>query len=134
MISPHLAVDAVIFFQEGIVLINRVNPPYQGCFALPGGFVEMGEMVEDAVRRETKEETGLLIDCLSLVGVYSDPGRDPRGHVVSLAYLAKGKGELLPGSDASSARVFALHALPPLAFDHDRIIKDALLLAGRLNY
>lgn len=129
MRTPLLAVDAVISFREGLVLIRRDNPPYQGCFALPGGFVEVGETVEDAVHREAKEETGLEIDCLGLVGVYSEPGRDPREHVVSLAYLAIGKGELSPGSDARSVEVISWKSLPQLAFDHDKIVSDALHLA-----
>ncbi len=131
--TPLLAVDAVILFQAGIVLIKRENPPYQGCFALPGGFVEIGETVEDAVAREAREETGLAIDLLGLVSVYSDPGRDPRGHVVSAAYLCRGMGELVSGSDARSAEVFPLTKLPRLAFDHDKIIRDALHLAERLD-
>jgi len=124
-----LAVDAVILFGSGIVLIERKNPPYQGSFALPGGFVEVGETVESAVKREAREETGLQIELLGLVGVYSDPKRDCRGHVVSVAYLAAGKGELVGGSDAKSAEVFPLNSLPALAFDHDEIIRDALVLA-----
>lgn len=132
MKTPLLAVDAVIFFREGIVLINRDNPPYQGCFALPGGFVEIGETVEDAVQREAREETGLVIELLGLVGIYSDPGRDPRGHVVSAAFLASGRGELVSGSDARSAEVFLINSLPPLAFDHDKIINDALRLSRNL--
>jgi 8-oxo-dGTP diphosphatase len=131
--TPLLAADAVILFQKGIVLIKRDNPPYQGCFALPGGFVEIGETVEDAAAREAREETGLAIDLLRLVGIYSDPGRDPRGHVVSAAYLCTGMGELVSGSDARSAEVFPLDVLPELAFDHDKIIRDALLLARRLD-
>jgi len=127
--TPLLAVDAVIIFQEGIVLIKRDNPPYQGCYALPGGFVELGETVEEAVRREAREETGLQIELFGLVGIYSDPGRDPRGHVVSAAYLSAGRGELAPGSDARSARVFPPTSLPPLAFDHERIIRESLRLA-----
>ncbi len=123
--TPLLAVDAIILFREGIVLIRRVNPPYQGCYALPGGFVEVGESTEDAVRREAKEETGLEIDLLGLVGVYSDPARDPRGHVVSICYLAWGRGTLQSGSDAGSAEIFPLNRLPPLAFDHEKIIRDA---------
>ena len=128
MKTPLLAVDAVIFFRSGIVLIRRDNQPYQGCYALPGGFVEVGETVEDAAHREAREETGLEIELLALVGVYSDPRRDPRGHVVSLAYLAKGRGVLQSGSDALSVEIFAPDGLPPLAFDHDRIIRDALRL------
>jgi 8-oxo-dGTP diphosphatase len=134
MKTPHLAADAVILFHNGIVLIKRDNPPYQGCFALPGGFVEIGETVEDAVQREAKEETGLVIELLGLVGIYSDPGRDPRGHVVSAAFLASGSGELVSGSDARSVEVISINCLPHLAFDHDRIISDALRLArNRMN-
>jgi 8-oxo-dGTP diphosphatase len=132
MKTPLLAVDAVIFFHKGIVLIKRDNSPYQGCFALPGGFVEVGETVEDAVQREAREETGLVIELLGLVGIYSDPRRDPRGHVVSATFLARGRGELVSGSDARSAEVFSINSLPPLAFDHDKIISDALRLARSL--
>lgn len=131
--TPLLAADAVILFQEGIVLIRRVNPPYQGCYALPGGFVEIGETVEEAAKREAKEETGLDIDLLGMVGVYSDPARDPRGHVVSAAFLARGKGRLQSGSDARTAEVFPWKELPQLAFDHDRIIRDAFHLAEVLG-
>jgi 8-oxo-dGTP diphosphatase len=130
MKSPLLAADAVIFFQKGIVLIKRENPPFQDCFALPGGFVEVGETVEDATIREAKEETGLDISGLELIGVYSDPARDPRGHVVSVAFIARGTGSLHAGSDAKGAEVHKPENLPRLAFDHDRIIRDALVLAG----
>jgi len=128
MKTPLLAVDAVILFRKGIVLIKRQNPPYQGFYALPGGFVELGERAEEAVRREAREETGLEIELLDLVGAYSDPGRDPRGHVVSLCYLAQGIGELRSGSDARSAMVFSPQALPAMAFDHRQMISDALRL------
>jgi len=131
--TPLLAVDAVIFIGKGIVLIKRKNPPFQGYYALPGGFVKVGETIEDAVRREAKEETGLDIEILGIVGVYSNPRRDPRGHVVSVSYLAEGRGELIHGSDARSAEVFlALEELPQLAFDHGNIIRDALKLRGSI--
>ena len=125
LVTPLLAVDAVILFQDGIVLIKRDRPPFVGSYALPGGFVEVGETVEAAALREGREETGLVIDLLGLVGIYSNPTRDPRGHVVSAAFLARGRGELMAGSDARSAQVFPLQSLPPLAFDHDKIISDA---------
>ncbi len=128
MRTPLLAVDSVIFFEGGVVLIKRKNPPFQGCYALPGGFVEIGESTEEAVVREVREETGLLIDLVGLVGVYSDPHRDPRGHVVSVCYFSKGSGNLVSGSDAKSAGVFPLDDLPILAFDHDKMIGDALRL------
>ncbi len=132
IVTPLLAVDAVILFQDGIVLIKRDNPPFAGSYALPGGFVEVGETVEAAAVREACEETGLAIELLGLVGIYSNPARDSRGHVVSAAFLAKGRGELLAGSDARMAQVFPLIGLPPLAFDHDEIIRDALSLAKRV--
>ena len=128
-VTPLLAVDAVILFQDGIVLIKRDNPPFAGSYALPGGFVEVGETVEAAAVREACEETGLVIELQGLVGIYSNPARDPRGHVVSAAFLARGSGVLLAGSDARFAKVFLLESLPPLAFDHDEIIRDALSLA-----
>jgi 8-oxo-dGTP diphosphatase len=131
--TPLLAVDAVIFFQGGIVLIRRDNPPYQGSYALPGGFVEVGESTEAAVCREAKEETGLEIGPLELVGVYSDPARDPRGHVVSICYLARGRGTLQSGSDARSAGIFPLDRLPSLAFDHEKMIDCAIHLFDFLD-
>jgi 8-oxo-dGTP diphosphatase len=126
MKTPSLAADALILFGEGIVLIRRENPPCRGSYALPGGFVEVGETVEEAVRREAKEETGLDITLLKLVGVYSEPDRDPRGHVVSVCYLAWGRGEISAGSDASAAEVFGPEVLPPLAFDHASMVRDGL--------
>src|SRR5512136_1243848 len=118
MRTPVLAVDCIILFEGGIVLIRRKNPPFQGCYALPGGFVEVGERVEDAAIREAREETGLDITILGLIGVYSDPHRDPRGHVVSICYFSRGTGILLHGSDARSSEVFCLDRLPNMAFDH----------------
>jgi 8-oxo-dGTP diphosphatase len=124
--TPLLAADAVILFEGGIVLVQRDRPPYAGSYALPGGFVEIGESVEAAAIREAREETGLEIELLGLVGVYSDPARDPRGHVVSAAFLALGRGRLQAGSDARAAGVYSRESLPPLAFDHQKIISDAL--------
>lgn len=126
MKTPMLAADALILFDGGVVLIRRENAPYQGSYALPGGFVEVGETVEEAVQREVKEETGLDLVLLKLVGVYSKPDRDPRGHVVSICYLAEGSGTLSAGSDARSAEVFDPEDLPLLAFDHAQIIRDGL--------
>ncbi len=133
ILTPLLAVDAVIFYAGGIVLIQRDNPPFAGSYALPGGFVEIGETVEAAAVREAREETGLDIELLGLVGIYSDPARDPRGHVVSIVFLAQGKGDLLAGSDARAAQIFSLHSLPELAFDHGKIISDALALDNQIK-
>ena len=126
--TPLLASDAVILYAGGIVLIRRDRPPFSGCYALPGGFVEIGETVEAACKREAKEETGLDIELVGLIGIYSDPSRDPRGHVVSAAFLAEGSGDLQAGSDARAAEVFSLKSLPDLAFDHARIVSDAISL------
>lgn len=124
-VTPLLTVDALIIFEGKIVLIRRRNPPFKDSFALPGGFVEVGETVEEAVVREAKEETGLDIEIIKLLGVYSDPLRDPRGHTVSICYLAKGRGKLKAGSDAKDIGLFGLNEMPELAFDHNKIIENA---------
>ena len=123
--TPALTVDAIILHQQKIVLIKRKNPPFKDHYALPGGFVEIGETLEDAMLREAKEETGLDIDIIRLVGVYSDPARDPRRHTVSACYLAEGSGTLRAGSDAACVELFDQDQLPDLAFDHGRMIADA---------
>ena len=123
--TPSLTVDIVILFKNQLVLVQRKNPPYKGKFALPGGFVEIGESTEKAALREAFEETGLSVEIIKLVGVYSDPQRDPRGHTVTVCYLAKGEGKLKSGSDAVSAKLFELESIPELAFDHNKIINDA---------
>ena len=124
-VTPLLTVDALIIYRGKIVLIKRRNPPFEGLFALPGGFVEVGETVESAAVREAKEETGLDIGLIRLLGVYSDPSRDPRGHTVSICYLATGSGKLKAGSDAKDIGLFGLSEIPQLAFDHNRIIENA---------
>jgi len=123
--TPSLTVDSVILFKNKLVLVKRKNPPYEGNFALPGGFVEIGESTEKAVSREAFEETGLSIEILKLIGVYSDPERDPRRHTVSVCYLAKGDGDLKSGSDADAVELFELDSIPELAFDHNKMINDA---------
>ena len=88
--TPALTTDCVVFDERGyVLLIRRKNEPFGGSYALPGGFVDVGEQVEDACRRELSEETGLQVGELRLVGVYSDPKRDPRGHTCSVVYLAR---------------------------------------------
>ena len=124
---PLLTVDAVILKDGRFVLIRRKNEPFKGLWALPGGFVEAGEKVEDAARREAREETGLDIELLALLGVYSDPKRDPRGHTVSVVYLAKpAGGELRAADDAEEAALFGALNYPDLAFDHAIILNDAI--------
>ncbi len=130
--NPALTVDAVIICEnDSIILIKRKKDPYKGLWALPGGFVEYGETVESAVLREVKEETGLEIKLITIVGVYSDPDRDPRGHTVTIAYLAKKiGGNLKADTDASKAQYFKKGEISKLklAFDHDIILKDAFEL------
>jgi 8-oxo-dGTP diphosphatase len=126
--TPLLTTDCVIRDnRRRILLIRRKNEPFKGAYALPGGFVEIGETVEAACRREVREEAGLAVGELQLVGVYSDPGRDPRGHTVSIVYLA-----LLPdapkpqaGSDAATAEWVENWRDRELAFDHAQVIADA---------
>lgn len=127
--SPKLTVDGIVLMDGKIVLIQRKHPPFQGMFALPGGFVEEGETVENAVVREIEEETGLITSVKRLVGVYSAPDRDPRGHTVSIVFeLEIQDGELEGGDDATAADAFNLESLPELAFDHGKIINDYLNL------
>ena len=123
--NPVLTVDVVIKKDEGYVFIKRKKEPYKGWWAIPGGIVEYGETVEEAARREAKEETGLDVRLIKLIGVYSDPSRDPRGHYISVAFLAECEGgELKSGDDAEEVRVFK--EPPKLAFDHDKIFRDAI--------
>lgn len=132
--TPLLAVDCAVFENNRrALLIVRKNPPFQGQFALPGGFVEVGETVENACRRELFEETGLTPDRLQLLGVYSDPDRDPRGHVCSVVFAAHMPHvEPVAGDDASAASWIADWRDQQLAFDHRKILEDAaLLLFGR---
>ena len=127
--SPSLAVDGVLVKDGNVLLIERRRSPHEGEFALPGGFVQIGETVMDAVLREVREETGIDARVVRLVGVYSDPKRDPRGHTVSVAFLLEHvAGEPVGGDDASDARYFPLDDLPDLAFDHGKILADALRL------
>lgn len=123
--TPYLSVDAVIRTASGLVLVRRKNEPLG--WALPGGFVEIGETVEAAVRREAFEETGLKLNELHLLGVYSDPRRDPRFHTVSVVFHTVCEGAPQGGDDAAEALAFPLNELPsPIVFDHAAIIKDYL--------
>ncbi len=124
--TPKLMVDVVIPSENGVVLIRRGTDPYKGMWALPGGFVEVGETVESAAVREAKEETNLDVELERLIGVYSDPDRDPRGHNVSVAFLARvsgGEPEAATDADEVSVRD---PSRTELAFDHREIIEDAL--------
>lgn len=126
--TPLLTTDCVICDRHGrVLLIRRRNEPFKGAYALPGGFVDVGETVEAASRREVFEEAGVRVGELRLVGVYSDPRRDPRGHTVSVAYLARLPDAPNPkaGSDAEAAEWVKDWRELNLAFDHAKIIADA---------
>ena len=130
--TPTLTVDAIIKTNDDkIVLVKRKNPPYKGWWALPGGIVEYGETVEEAVKREVKEETGLEVEIEKLVNVYSDPNRDPRGHFISICFLCRRIGGTLEAAtDAAEVSVFPLKEVRnlKLAFDHKKMLKDAKLI------
>jgi len=131
--TPALTTDCVIFDDEGrVLLIRRGNPPFKGAYALPGGFVDIGETVEAACRREVREEVGIEIDGLQLIGVYSDPGRDPRGHTVSAAFLARPVAGATPqaGDDAAAVEWVGDWRGVELAFDHARVLADAAGMRG----
>lgn len=126
-LTPPIAADTVIELggaSDGpIVLIERRNPPHG--WALPGGFMDEGETIEQAAVREAFEETGLEVELETLLGVYSRPDRDPRGQTVSVVFVARATGSPRGQDDALTARAFRLRELPsPLAFDHDRILAD----------
>ena len=127
--NPYPTVDLVIYHPDrGIVLVRRRFEPLG--WALPGGFVEYGETVEQAAIREGKEETSLVLRLERLVGVYSDPARDPRQHTISTVFYATtiNPDDVLGGDDAGEARFFKFSELPQLVFDHARIVEDFKLL------
>ena len=129
--TPYLTTDGIIELYEqndfrGIILIERKNDP-KG-LALPGGFVDVGERVEDALVREMKEETDLDVEITKLLGIYSDPKRDPRFHTASAVFIAKAEGQPKGGDDAKEAKLYALEEIPleQLVFDHADIVKTYL--------
>ncbi len=129
---PALTADCVVFGVDAetltVLLIQRDLEPFAGHWALPGGFAMVGESIEETARRELAEETGLVGVSLTQLHTFSDPGRDPREHVVTVAFWGRvhpAEHKATAGSDARQAVWFDIHDLPPLAFDHDRIVRMA---------
>lgn len=126
---PRLAADGLLTYRGKLVVVRRKYPPFKGKLALPGGFVEYGETVEEAAVREFEEETGLKTAVERILGVYSDPDRDPRGQVVSVVFLLrKTGGKIKSGSDAESVELIPPEQSDDMAFDHARIMRDYLKL------
>jgi len=127
--NPTLTVDTIIEKDNKIVLITRKNEPFKGKLAIPGGFVNKGELIEDRAIIEAKEETSLDVELKEILGVYSIPDRDPRGHLVTIVFVAEPKtGKVKGGDDAASAAWFKIDdkILNELSFDHKKIITDYL--------
>jgi 8-oxo-dGTP diphosphatase len=128
--KPALTCDVAAIVSGGdghrVLLIKRANDPFAGRWALPGGFLEPRELLEHCARRELREETGLEVGALEQLGAYDTPGRDPRGWIVSVVYVARLAEErpVAGADDAADARWFDLQDLPGLAFDHDRVLAD----------
>lgn len=125
--TPHVTADIIIELVDRsgrpIVLIERLNPPYG--WAIPGGFMDVGESLERTAIREAAEETGMQVTLKALLGIYSQPGRDPRFHTVTAVFVAEARGEPKAADDAKNVAVVAIDAIPKnLAFDHDMVLAD----------
>ncbi len=125
--KPSLTCDGLVLREGRVLLVKREKEPFRGFLALPGGFVEYGESAENCVVREVREETGLDTEVVRLINAYSEMGRDPRGHFVTLLYLLRERGGALKaGDDAESAGFFDVSDLPDMAFAHERMIREGL--------
>jgi len=128
---PAVTTDCVVFGKDGnetkVLLIERGNEPYKGCWAFPGGFLNMDENAEQGALRELKEETGLDLKNIKQIGAFSDVNRDPRSRVITIAYYAVTEiTDVCGGDDAAKAQWFSLNKIPPLAFDHEQILREAI--------
>lgn len=135
---PAVTADCVVITSEEeprVLLIERGEEPFKGCWAIPGGFLNMDETTEQCAIRELEEETGLKIDKAKQIGAYCKVDRDPRGRTISVAYLAivERPVEVSGQDDAAKAKWFPVNALPPLAFDHDEIMADAMTKYAQLK-
>jgi 8-oxo-dGTP diphosphatase len=135
---PAVTADCVVITSEEeprVLLIERGEEPFKGCWAIPGGFLNMDETTEQCAIRELEEETGLKIDKAKQIGAYCKVDRDPRGRTISVAYLAivERPLEVSGQDDAAKANWFPVNALPPLAFDHDEIMADAMTKYAQLK-
>jgi 8-oxo-dGTP diphosphatase len=127
--NPSSAVDVAVIDGERLLLVKRGRNPYRDSWALPGGFVEYGEKVEETAAREVLEETGVRVTLEAILGVYSDPRRDPRGHTITTVFIARPvAGEPVGGDDAAEASWIDMKSLEAemLAFDHSRIVEDLM--------
>lgn len=133
-----MTADCIVITKEAdakVLLIRRGDEPYEGCWAFPGGFMNMDETTEQCARRELEEETGLKVNDLHQIGAFSKVGRDPRGRTITVAYLAiiDKPISVVGQDDAAKAEWWPLSSLPQLAFDHDDIMADAIALYNKLQ-
>lgn len=131
-----MTADCVVIaneMQPKVLLVERGNEPFKGCWAIPGGFMNMDETAEQCAIRELKEETGLEVEVVRQIGTYSKVDRDPRGRTISVAYLAviDTEEDVRGQDDAAKAKWFPISDLPPLAFDHQDILKNAIEMYNR---
>ena len=135
---PAVTADSVVFCNGSdglsVLLIERANDPFKGCWAFPGGFMDMEENAEDCAKRELKEETGMEVQSLEYLGTFSEVNRDPRGRTITIAYYAVvEKSDVIGADDASQAKWFPIDSIPSLAFDHEEILRAALKVLNDLR-
>ena len=131
--TPYLTVDGLVVEKGKVLMVKRARFPFVDSWVLPGGHVEYGETVEKAVKREMKEELGVSVKIKKIIGVYSNPKRDPRYHTVTIAYLLKkGKGKIRLNEEAPEFKYFSLEKLPQnIGFDHKEILRDLKRLRNK---